>query len=124
MFVQSKMGGMPDIVAPPENIGLHHSLPLIMQLDAGYQDTIHSIDWNGASVIIADQNTFTQKFKEAILIKAVNHGLNRNRGVKVPGIWWPLSPKRQNLPRLSFKASTHLSELTGPGPSLVLEIRG
>ncbi len=28
-------------------------------------------------------------------------GLNRNRGVEVPEIWWPLLPKRQNLPRVS-----------------------
>ena len=65
------------------------------------QDTTHSIDWKGASVIIKDQNTFTRKFKEAILIKAANPGLNRNRGVEVPDIWWPLLLKRQNLPRVS-----------------------
>ncbi len=65
------------------------------------QDTIHSIDLNGASIIIKDQNTFTQKFKEAILIKAANPGLNRNRCVEVPDIWWPLLLKRQNLLRVS-----------------------
>ena len=51
--------------------------------------------------VIKDQNTFTRKIKEAILIKAANPGLNRNKGVEMPDIWWPLLLKRQNLPRVS-----------------------
>ncbi len=51
------------------------------------QDTTHSIDWNGVSVIVKDNNFFTAKLEEAILIKAANPGLNINSGVEVHGIW-------------------------------------
>ena len=62
---------------------------------------------NGASVIVKDNSTFSRKFKEAILIKAANPGLNRNSGVEVPDIWWPLLLKRQNLPKVSTDIGIH-----------------
>ncbi len=48
-------------------------------------DTTYSIDWNDASIVIKDQNTFTGKPKEAILIKAANPGLKKKSDiVQVP----------------------------------------
>ena len=73
-------------------------------------DTGHSIDWNNASVISKDSNSFSRKFKEAILIKASDPGLNRNKGVEVPAIWWPLLLKRQNLPRVSTDIGIQLGQ--------------
>ncbi len=38
------------------------------------QDTTYIIDWNGASAIIKDQNTFIQKFKETIFWQVCSLG--------------------------------------------------
>ena len=73
-------------------------------------DTGHRIDWNNASVVSKDSNSFSRKFKEAILIKASNPGLNRNKGVDVPAIWWPLLLKRQNLPKVSEDIGIQLGQ--------------
>ena len=74
------------------------------------KDTQFLKAWNGASVIIKDQNT--KKFPATTLIKAANPILNSNRCVKVPDICLPLLQKGQNLPRVSEDNSIQSIDLS------------
>ena len=74
----------------------------------------HNIDWNSARVIAKDSNSFSRKFKEAVLIKAANPGLNRNKGAEVPDIWWPLLLKREHLPKVPLDLGSQWFNSTSP----------